>query len=171
MGRDGWLRFDFSSPKLDAFRELLAVKSKRLHEVLYTKVQAITYQLQNKVVAKLSGDVLRVKTGTLRGSVTASTTDAGGVITGTVEAGKGASYPYAMAHTMGRESAYQITASRAKALAFQLSVKQGAERVLARYVTHPPIPATQFVRRALEESKDEIIRELGRAVTDVLKEK
>jgi hypothetical protein len=171
MARDGWVRFDFSRFKLDAFRELLAVKSKRLHEVLYTKVQAITYQLQNKVVAKLSGDVLKVKTGTLRESVTANTTDAGGVITGTVEAGKGASHPYAMAHTLGHAGAYQITATRSRALAFQLSVKQGAEKVFARYVKHPPIPPTPVVHPTLEESRDEIITALGQVVADVLREK
>lgn len=34
-----WLKFDFSSNRMDGWREELAAKATRLHEVLFTKVR------------------------------------------------------------------------------------------------------------------------------------
>ncbi len=51
---DGWIRLNFSRSKLDFLREQLTAKATRLHEVLYTKVQALTFMLQTKVIGKLS---------------------------------------------------------------------------------------------------------------------
>ena len=80
-----WLKFNFDSAKLDGWREELQAKASRLHEVLFTRVQALTLQLQTKAIAKLSGEVLHRRTGILAGSVNASTTTDGTVITGTVQ--------------------------------------------------------------------------------------
>jgi phage gpG-like protein len=160
-----WLRFDFSSSKLDGWREELQSKASRLHEVLFAKVSALTYQLQTKVIGKLSGQVLKVETGTLRSSVTANTSTDGTVITGTVEAGKGPSHSYAMIHTMGHEGAYKIMASKSRVLAWQTSVK---EKAFAYFVTHPPIPAKPFMADTLNESREQIRNELAQAVADVL---
>src|ERR1700689_4434126 len=132
-----WIRFDFSSAKLDAYRELLSKKAARLHEVLYARTQALTYMLQTKVIGKLSGEVLKVRTGVLRGSVNAGTTTDGTTITGTVQSSGGPAF-YGRVHEFGAPSAWQIVATKSKALAFQMSVKQGAEKVFARSVVHPP---------------------------------
>ena len=167
----GWLKLSLDSPKLDALREQLIRKATRLQEVLSVKVQALTYVLQGKVVAKLSGEVLKRRTSTLAGSVTAVTRTDARTILGTVEAGEGASHVYAMAHAVGVSRPYEIVATRAKALAFQMSVKEKAITVFAKRVTHPPIPATNFMWNTLDENRDEIITELGRTVADVLKEK
>lgn len=168
---DGWLRLDFSSCKLDALREQFRTKATRLHEVLFTRVQKLAYMLQGKVVAKLSGEVLKRRTGILAGSVTATTTTDGSTILGTVEAGKGASHSYAMIHTLGHEGAYKIMAMNKRALMWQMSVKAGAEKVFVRSVTHPTIPATPFVWPTLDENRAEIIQEIARTVADVLREK
>jgi hypothetical protein len=74
-------------------------------------------------------------------------------------------------HTLGREGAYKIMATNKRALMWQMSVKAGAEKVFARSVTHPPIPATPFVWPALDESREEIIRAVAESVAQVLKEK
>jgi hypothetical protein len=168
---DGWLKLSFDSPKLDALREMLARKSARLTEVLSVKVAALTFMLQSKIVAKLSGEILKRKTGTLAGSVTAVTRTDGSTILGSVEAGNGPSHVYAMAHAVGVSRPYEIAATIAKALTFQLSVKEKATTVFAKRVIHPPIPATNFMWNTLDEKRDEIIQELGRAVADIFKEK
>ncbi|HTC62449.1 MAG TPA: hypothetical protein VK709_06370 [Candidatus Saccharimonadales bacterium] len=161
------LRFDFSSSKLDGWREELQAKASRLHEVLFQKVQSLTYMLETKVKAKLSGEVLGVKSGVLRSSVRATTTTDGRTILGTVSAGKGPSHSYAMIHTLGHEGAYRIMASKARVLAFQTSVK---EKAFAQFVTHPPIPAKPFMSDTLNESREQIRNELAQAVADALKE-
>jgi hypothetical protein len=165
-----WLRFDFSSAKLDSLREQLNVKAKRLHEVLFARAQALTLMLQTKVIGKLSGDVLKVRTGVLRGSVNANTTTDGGTITGTVASSGGPAF-YGRFHEMGVPHAWQIRATRSKALAFQLSVKESAQKVFARSVVHPPLPQRSFMRSTLEENEDTIRQALAQAVADVIREK
>jgi hypothetical protein len=167
----GWfLRFDFSSAKLDAFREQLSAKAARLHEVLFTRTQALTYMLQTKVIGKLSGNVLKVRTGVLRGSVNANTVTDGQTITGTVASSGGPAF-YGRVHEFGVPHAWQIVATKSKALAFQMSVKQRAKKVFARSVVHPPLPQRTFMQSTLNENEEEITRVLARAVADALKEK
>ena len=167
---DGWIRLNFSKIPEEIAAQIQK-KASRINEVLFSRVQSLAFTLQSKVVAKLSGEVLKVRTGVLRSSVTANTTTDGTVITGTVEAGKGASHSYAMIHTLGHEGAYRITATRAKALAFQLSVKESARTIFARSVTHPPLSARPFMQPTLDENREEIIRELAESVAQVLREK
>ena len=71
-----------------------------------------------------------------------------------------------MIHTMGMDRAYEVMAVKRKALAW---AGADGKMVFARRVMHPPIPAKPFMWPTLEESKDEIIAELGRTVADVLK--
>jgi hypothetical protein len=164
---DGWLKLSFDSPKLDALREQLAAKAGRLHEVLFARVSALTYQLQSKVTAKLSNQLLRVRTGVLRGSVNASTTTDGTTIRGTVEAAAGAAH-YGVFHEKGNPHAWPIVATKARALAFQLSVKQNASTIFAKSVMHPALPERSFMRSTLQESEQEIREALAQAVADVL---
>jgi hypothetical protein len=167
---DGWIRLNFSSSKLDTLREQLTAKATRLHEVLYTKVQALTFMLQTKVIGKISNDVLHVRTGVLRGSVNANTTTDGSKITGTVSSSAGPAF-YGKFHEFGVPHAWEIVATKSKALEFQLSVKQNALTIFAKRVRHPPLPERSFMRSTFDENRAKIIQELGRAVADVLKEK
>ena len=167
---DRWLRLDFSSSKLEALCEQLTAKATRLEQVLFTRVQMLTLMLSSKVVAKLSNQVLHVRTGVLRGSVNANTTDEAARITGTVQSSAGPAF-YGRFHEFGVPHAWQIVASRSKALAFQLSVKQNAQKVFAKSVVHPPLPERSFMRSSLDESREEIIRQVAESVVQVLKEK
>lgn len=162
-----WLRFDFSSSKLDGWREELETKASRLHEVLFARVQALTNQLAAKVSAKLTNQVLHVRTGVLRGSVHASTTTDGSKIVGTVESSGGPAF-YGRFHEMGVPHAWEIVATKHKALRFQLSVKANARAIFAKRVTHPALPERSFMRSTLAESEDEIRAALAEAVADVL---
>lgn len=161
-----WLKFDFSSSKLDAWREELQSKASRLHDVLFARVSALTLQLQTKVIGKLSGQVLRARTGVLRSSVTAETTTDGSKITGTVSSSAGPAF-YGRIHEYGTSGrGWEIRATKSRVLAFQLSTK-----VFARSVFHPPLPARPFMSTTLEENREEIIRELAESVAQVLREK
>jgi hypothetical protein len=167
---DGWLNISFDSAKLDALREHLAEKQSQIIAALTVKTSAILFQLQGKIVAKLSGEVLKVKTGALRSSVTVQgPVVEGGIIRGSVGIPEGPTHGYAMIHTLGTGGrAYEVMSVKAKALAWATGEGKMA---FARRVMHPTIPAKPFVHPALEESREEIIRELGQAVADVLKEK
>ncbi|HXN26077.1 MAG TPA: hypothetical protein VN902_03085 [Candidatus Acidoferrales bacterium] len=93
-----------------------------------------------------------------------------GSITGTVQSSGGPAH-YGVYHEMGVNHAWEIRATKSKALAFQLSVKESAAKVFARSVVHPPLPQRSFMRSTLEESREEITQALARAVADVIKEK
>lgn len=167
---DGWLKLNFDSPKLDALRDRLAEKQSQLIAALTVKTSAILFQLQSKIVAKLSGEVLKVKTGALRSSVTVQgPVVEGGVIRGSVGIPEGPTHGYAMIQTLGTGGrAWEIINVKRKALAW---AGADGKMAFARRVMHPPLPPRPFVRPALEESREEIIRELAQIVADVLKEK
>jgi hypothetical protein len=165
----GWLKLSFDSPKLDSLRTRLQSLAGRLHEVLRPKMQAITEMLASKIVAeKLNGQVLHRRTGILAGSVHATpVTDDGAAIRGGVESSVGPAF-YGRIHEYGTGGrGWEIRSVGKRALAFQMSTKQ----VFAESVFHPALPARSFMGSGLEESREEIIRELGRIVADVLKEK
>jgi len=137
--------------------------------VLYTRVQMLTNMLQTKVVAKLTNQVLHVRSGLLRSSVNSQTTTDGSKILGTVSAAGGAAH-YGVYHENGIPHAWEIRVAKSRALAFQLGVKENARKIFARSVVHPPLAQRSFMRSALQESENEIRRELAQAVADVLKE-
>jgi phage gpG-like protein len=162
-----WLRFDFSSSKLDGWREELQAKASRLHEVLFAKVQALTLQLQTKVTAKLSGEVLKVRTGVLRGSVNSETVTDGATIRGTVSSSGGPAH-YGVYHEKGIPHSWEIVATKSRVLAWQTSVKRNAEMAFARHVTHSALPARPYMSTTLAESEQEIREALAAEVAQVL---
>jgi hypothetical protein len=165
---DGWLKLSFDSAKLDALRDRLHEKQSQLIAALTVKTSAILFQLQAKIQAKLSGEVLKPQTGALRSSVTVEgPTVEGGIIRGSVGVAEGPTSGYARIHTLGHSSVYEIMAVKRKALAFMLDGK----KTFVKRVSHPSIPATPFVHPALEESREEIIRQMAETVADVLREK
>lgn len=167
---DGWLKLNFDSPKLDALRERLQEKQSQIIDALTVKTSAILFQLQVKIQAKLSGEVLKVKTGALRSSVSVSgPVVEGGIIRGSVGIPEGPTHGYAMIHTLGTGGrAYEVMSVKAKVLAW---ASTEGKMAFARRVMHPAIPAKPFVHPALEESREEIIRQMAETVAQVLKEK
>jgi hypothetical protein len=116
---DPWIKVNFSKLPEEINAELRA-KGSRLREVLFTKVSALTYLLQGDIINKLSGPVLKRKTGTLASSVAAQTVTDGTAITGKVSITGGAR-DYALIHVCGRTTPYQILATKANALRFVLN--------------------------------------------------
>ena len=163
-----WLKFNFDSAKLDALRESLVAKGSRIHDVLRVKLAAITEMLASKIVSdKLSGQVLHRRRGVLSASVHAeAVSDDGTTLRASVVSSRGPSF-YGKVHEYGTGGrGWEIRNVKVQALAFQLSTK-----VFARRVFHPTLPQRAFMAPTLEESREEIIRELAQAVADVLKEK
>lgn len=164
----GWIKLNFDSPKLDFLRAKLESLSDRIHAVLSVKLAAITNQLASKSVSeKLSGQVLHRRRGVLSGSVRAEpVSDDGTVLRGSVVSSQGPAF-YGAIHEFGTSGrGWEIRNVKAQALAFQMSTK-----VFAKRVFHPALPTRPFMAPTLEENREEIIRELGEAVAQVLKEK
>jgi len=114
---------------------------------------------------KLSGQVLKNRTGTLRRSITAHPpASTGTVITGRV----GTNIEYATIHEFGgKTAAHDIFPKRGRALAFNW---KGKDVVFAK-VRHPgsTMPERSFMRTALNEMKPEILAEFEKAIMEVIR--
>src|SRR5882757_1810462 len=136
-------------------RLIAALRSKpqAIFRVLTTKLSALMFQLQVKIVTeKLSGQTLKRQTGKLAGSIRAlPTVTEGSKILGGVEGAGGPAF-YGAVHEYGGTAAYQIVAVRARALRFVMDGKV----VFARSVIHPPAKVRAFMGPSLDESADTI---------------
>jgi hypothetical protein len=134
---------------------------RRVTDALRRAVAIATIDLSNYVKTnKLSGQVLNVKTGTLRRAVKSYPPSGDGPIVGTVSVGQEAAV-YGRVHEYGGAGPYEITPIRAKALRFML----GGQAVFAKSVMHPPAKERSFMRSALADKRAEIIARLERAVS------
>jgi phage gpG-like protein len=112
---------------------------------------------------KLSGQVLKNRTGTLRRSITPSVLG-----TDTIAEGKvSTNIEYARIHEFGGKTLpHVILPKRGKALAFAWKGKE----VFFAKVNHPgsTFPERSFMRTALEEMKPEILEEFQNAIFEVI---
>jgi hypothetical protein len=165
----GWIRFNLSgADKLEAD---LQNKGSQLRAALSVKVNALLYQLQTKIIMKIGQVGLKRRTGHLVGSVTVMEQATPEKLSGSVGIPHGPTYPYAAAHELGHSAPYEIVATRAKALAWQMSVKGKMQTMFARSVVHPAIPARGFVSSTREEARDWVVEELQKTVQEVLRRK
>lgn len=136
----------------------------RLNAILMTGVNRVLLMMQGKIVAKLTNDVLHVRTGILRGSVRVNpATQTAAQIAGSVLAGGGPAF-YGAINELGAPKSWEIEPVRKRALSF---VVDGRFRALAR-VSHPALPARPFMRPTAEESRAEISAALQRLVDEEL---
>jgi hypothetical protein len=163
----GWINFRLTSA--EALEARLKNLGSELTQALSVKTHGLLFQLQTKIVLKLSVQVLKVKTGALRSSVNGQgPTETAGLISGSVGIPHGPTYKYGVAHELGHSAPYRITAVRAKALAFQLSTKANMKKIFAHSVQHPPIPPTPFVSSVFEENDEWVMDELRKTVAEGL---
>ncbi len=111
--------------------------------------------------SKLSGQVLRNRTGTLRRSINYA-------MIGDLAARVGTNLVYAAIHEYGGQTrAHVIEAKNAKALAFQV----GGQTIIRRRVQHPgsKMPERSFLRSSLRDSRDRIVAAIQAAVTEGIK--
>ncbi len=128
------------------------------------KSAALADQLLGLVRQKLSGEVLKSRTGALAASIGVEGPDIVGdtVVTTVFSAGD---LKYAAIQEYGGVTApHQILPSRAKALAFLA----GGEQVFARVVHHPGsrIPERSYLRASLAQMADQIEADMKAAAID-----
>ncbi|MGE0105286.1 MAG: HK97-gp10 family putative phage morphogenesis protein [Blastocatellales bacterium] len=129
-------------------------------------VTSLSLQLEARVKQKLSGQVLKVRTGNLRDSIDHEVTVTDAAVTGRVFSKKDVKYG-AIHEFGGKTRPHVIVPRNAAVLAFPLNGKT----VFARRVNHPGsnIPSRPFMRPTLAEMKEKIITRMNEAVTDGLK--
>src|ERR1700758_1241668 len=121
----------FDSPTRTRLLVKLQGMSPRFVGVVTTKLRGLMFMLASKIQAeKLSGQVLKVRTGILRGSVrTLPVTVAENTISSGVASSSGPAF-YGKIHEVGGSRAYQIFAVKARALQFM----QGSKTVYAQNI-------------------------------------
>lgn len=132
-----------------------------VHAALLTKVTALDLALEAKVKAKLSGEVLNVRSGALRRSIFGTIDDAPTMVVGKVQSS--GDVKYAGIHEFGGKTpAHDILPDKAKALHFFA----GGREVFAKIVHHPgsTMPERSFLRSSLADMKDQIVAGLNEAV-------
>lgn len=141
----------------------------RARESLFADAKrALTQQsqaLQARVRQKLDGEILQIRTGRLRDSISTTVTADGDLVTATIGVD---AVPYAAIQEFGGVVHIpEIVPEKAKALAFAIKGEQiFAKRVRAHDVTIPP---HFYLRGSLAEMRDEIVgamRDAMNAATD-----
>lgn len=133
--------------------------------MLLRKISKIVKDLQRYVQAsKLSGQVLRVRTGALRRSIQSDASQSGSEVVGRVFST--GDVKYAGIHEYGgRTKAHIIEPRKAKALAFMV----GGRAVFARRVNHPgsTMPERSFLRSSLRDRHVQIVSEIIDGIEEV----
>lgn len=128
-------------------------------------IGVLTLRLAVRVKLKLSDDVLHVRTGRLRRSITSKVTDDAQGVVGTV----GTNVEYARPHEYGfkgTQSVKQSLRTITQAWGRPIAPMQVIVRPHTRKVDYP---AKSFLRSALAGMSDEIAEELAQAVKRALK--
>jgi phage gpG-like protein len=135
----------------------------RVHDGLARAVVRLGLALQRKVQEeKLSGQVLKVRTGSLRSSINTAISDTPAAISASV----GTNIRYAKAHEYGVDHPWLIAAKSARALRFEI----GGRVIFRRSVRHPPLPERSFLRSALKEMAPDIDAGLRQAVATAIRQ-
>jgi len=148
----------------DAVASKLELASAQIKAAVARAVAESAAEVTRGAKAKLSDDVLRVKTGRLRRSVHFS-------LGGTSEAPSatiGTNVEYAGIHEFGGQTkAHLIEALNAKALAFKTAT---GETVFAKIVHHPgsKMPERSFLRSTLGEQERSIKDRIDQAIRGAL---
>jgi phage gpG-like protein len=138
------------------------------HSRVAREVQRLTINLQSKVVnEKLSGQVLKNRTGTLRRSITQKVEDTGDRITGIVGADMNTAR-YAAAHEYGftgtvnvREHARRITQVFGRPVTPH-------EIIVGAHSMRMNLPERSYLRSSLSEMEADILAGLNEAVAEAI---
>ncbi len=139
---------------------LSAMSGGGLQQGVARAVTRLALELQRLVQQKLSGPVLKARTGVLRSSINAQVQQSSTAVTARVET----NVPYAGFQEFGVPHSWEIRPRSARALAFEV----GGRTIFAAYVIHPPLPERSFMRSSLREMTPKIETDLGVAVHEVV---
>lgn len=140
----------------------------RLHEGVLRAVTRLCLELEASVKAKLSGEVLRVRTGTLRRSITRRVEDSERAISGIV----GTNVAYAAFHEYGFSGSEHVKEHlRRITQAFGRPLKGGAKKITVRaHTRRVEYPPHSFLRTALAEMEGQIKAEIEGAAAESVQE-
>jgi hypothetical protein len=144
-------------------------KGPRITQVLMTKITAAMIMLSSYIVGqKLSGQMLKRRSGKLAGSVRAIPAEIEGTsIIGAVEAGGGPAFygkffELESAGGTGGTKPHQIMAVKARALRFVM----GGKVYFRKSVQHPGFAARPFMTTSLTENAEKIQTDLQTALNE-----
>ena len=123
-------------------------------------VTRLAIETQRLVQQKLSGSVLKVRTGVLRSSINYKVDQSSTSVTATV----GTNVQYAKYQEFGISHSWPIKPKSARALAFEV----GGKTIFRKSVTHPGLPERSFLRSALHEMEPKIRQTLEDAVKEAV---
>jgi phage gpG-like protein len=133
----------------------------RMREGLARAVTRLGLELQKKVQAeKLTGQVLKVRTGSLRSSINTEVSQTAEQVAASV----GTNIRYAKVHEYGVAQPWVI-AAKGRALRFET----GGRVIFRRSVRHPPLPERSFLRSALADMRPAIEAGLREAVAQAIR--
>ena len=127
----------------------------------------ITIRLQAHVVRnKLSGQVLKVRTNNLRGSIHQEVIRDGSGIVGRV----GTNVEYAAFHEYGFNGAQSVREHmRTIKMAFGKMLKEPKKIVIGAHTRHVDYKGKSFLRTALQDQHEEIVTALNEAVKEAMR--
>ena len=132
-----------------------------LRQGLARTITKLELQLVALVKRKLSGEVLQVRSGRLRNSITGHVQESA---TGVIATVSSEGVPYAPIQEFGVPHSWEIRPKTARALAFEV----GGQTIFAARVMHPPLPARSFMAASLREMEPIIKAELEATVRDTV---
>lgn len=122
----------------------------RIIEKLVVTMNVQARRLQSHIqVDKLSGQVLKPRSGKLRGSIRVIDAAVSNATIFAEVLGGGGLAPYGEVHEYGGKAPYVIVPKNRKALRFMMNGKI----VFARKVIHPPLPERSFMRSGLDDMR------------------
>ena len=143
----------------------LAVMPERIRAALTAKAGALAAELEARIQQKLTGGVLKERTGALARSIVATIADASGNVS--VSVASSGDVKYAAIHEFGGTiPAHEIVPDKAKALAFVI----GGKQAFAARVDLPAVnmPERSYLRASLDEMADAIRDEFAAAVSEAI---
>jgi HK97 gp10 family phage protein len=165
---DAMIRWTVDTSQVEGY---LPAKGNAVVAALMQRVTQVNSRLAEKIVGKLSGDLLKAHTGNLRDSVRViETRNDGAKISGGVQAGgknEGPSGPpfYAKFLEFGSAPHVIMPKDPKRALAFMID----GQMAFRKRVQHPGTRAYHFMSGTLADEKENIIRSMQAAVQDAVK--
>lgn len=137
----------------------------RLSTKLDRTIGRLAINLASRVKVKLSGEVLKNRTGRLRRSITQKVTGAG---TPQVSGVVGTNVPYARAHELGFKGVVTVREHlRMQTMAFGKAMANPRQVIVSQHSMKMNLPERSFLRSALAEFDPTIRQEIAKAIQEV----
>lgn len=150
-----------------ALRDWFAKTPEKLRQELRKEIDRLAIMLQARMKGKLSGQVLKVKTGRLRRSINVQKGSQTGVgYTATV----GTNVAYAAAHEYGFQGTVSVPAHmRTVRKAFGRPVKSPTQHLVRQHARRLRLPERSFARSSYDEMQGQMTQQLATFISNAIK--